>query len=1143
MSPADPIRPHPAAPVDNTAAASGGTTSPNADLEREAAGVCGDASQLSAGGTDFGFGRPTQSDPDPLLGLDLGGVTIRTLIGAGGMGRVYKGWQAAPGRSVAVKVMRPGLASDEFFRRFDHEARLLARLQHPGIAQIFLVGVHRLPAGEVPFFVLEYLAEAVSITEAARRDSLDTRTRIRLFRQACAAVGHGHERGVIHRDLKPGNILVDAAGRLKVIDFGVARSTDADAALTTLETDAGRILGTLQYMSPEQFAAGADEAGVRSDVYALGVVLFELLADRLPYDVRRRPLAEAARIVQETPAPSLRSIDRSVPRDLAVIVAKCLEKDPARRYASVHELDTDLGRHLAGEPIQAAPPTFLESVGRLARRHRAAAIAAAAILTAIIVAAGGVLAFAIRAEQARTVAETQREQARQSLYVANLVGIAAKRDRQELAVARALVDETRDLLPPGSPEPIELRAAAASLDEALVVFSGHTEAVESVAFSPAGETVLTGSGDRTARLWKTATGRELIRFEGHGGIVTGVAFAPNGDLIATAATDGCLRFWISAGGRPQRVVDNLGKGFLAIAWEPGGQAVLVGNREGQLWRIALDHAAAPELLADAGAAIRGIAAASPDVLAVATDRGGLVIRAGDAARVLLTGHRNRVNAISLSGDGTRVATASSDCSFRLWNAGTGQPVLAWGGETLFDSVERDLRRTDRHHVRAVNAVAFSPDGQLLATASSDMTAGLWDAGSGREVRRFIGHTDFIRAVSFSSDSRYVLTGSRDGTARLWNASSTDGLADLEEPARFVRGLVFSPDGNRLVTLASGRQAAVWNPDTCERVALLDGPHLSVAAAAFDQTGHRLALGFADGQVRVREMVTGRLLHELPPRNEAVTGLAFTADGSRLLVGTSDGTLSCSAFDGGDTPVWTTSGEGEGPCFLHLVAEGRQVLGLNGHSVAAWDTATGRLIEGLPDMEPASILAVSRDGRLAAAGLAVGGVRVWQVADGKPVGMLDEHRPAIGSLAFSPDGTRLVVGDKTALWDHGTRIWDLATGKEIAVLRGQRFGIKATAYSPRGRCLVTGSSLPRVWGPSNAEIHAARLEAAAIRQQLEPLVAGWLETSPNAAVALQAARPDLSPAEYRLAADMLLAASVQSTIPGAKAVAVPEVSPP
>jgi eukaryotic-like serine/threonine-protein kinase len=1087
---------------------------------------------LTREGTDFGFGMPTQSAPDPLLGLELGGVTIRRLIGAGGMGRVYEGWQAAPGRAVAVKVMRPGLASEEFFRRFDHEARLLARLQHPGIAQVFLVGVHQLLAENVPFFVLEYLAEAVPITDHARTRALDVRRRLDLFRQACAAVAHGHERGVIHRDLKPGNILVDAQGRAKVIDFGVARSTDADAALTTLETDAGRILGTLQYMSPEQFAAGADEAGVRSDVYALGVVLFELLADRLPYDVRRRPLAEAARIVQETPAPALRSIDCSLPRDLDVIVAKCLEKDPARRYPSVHELDADLGRHLAAEPILAAPPSFLESVARLARRHRAAAIATAAALAVILLATVGILTFAIRADQARTVAEAQREQARQSLYVANLVGIAAKRDGHQLSVARAVLAETRDLLPPGSSEPIELKAAAASLDESLLVFTGHEAAVETVAFSPDGRQILTGSGDRTARLWDAGTGRELAVLRGHRGSVTGVAFATDGSQIATAASDGCIRLWGSDGGSPRRTIADLGAGFLALAFTPAGDVILAGGADGVLRRVAIAGVPRPEALADAGSPIHAIATADGGVIAVATQRGGLVLARDTARPVSLTGHNNHVNGITVTTDGTRVATASSDCTFRLWDAETADPLLAWGGEPIFGPAWRNVRRTDRHHARAVRAVAFSPDQRLLATASSDLTAGLWDTRSGRELRRFIGHTGYVQSVAFSPDGRLLITGSTDGTARLWNASETDGLSQLEEPARFLTGLLFSPAGDRLVSLAHKRPLSIWNPDTCELVASFESRSPVAEVAAFDRSGSQLAVGLNNGLVRVRELTTGRVIREFPGHTGGVTGLVFTADGSRLLAGAADGTLRCWNLDGATAPEWLVQAGTKGPQTLHRLGTGDRVLGLCDSSLAVWSATTGEPLPDVPsptdNLPDLAVLAVSDDGCLAAAGLERGSVVVWRLADGQSVAVLDEHRPAVGSLAFSPDGTRLAMGDKTAVTDRGTRIWDIATAKEIAVLRGEGLGIKAVAYSPRNACLVTGTSLPRVWGPSNATIYAARRRAAEIRRRLEPLVGDWLAAGPEAAAtALAEARGTLSAEEHRLAADMLLAAFTAS----------------
>ena len=210
-------------------------------------------------------------------GTVIGHFTLKRLIGSGGMGRVYEARQENPRRTVAIKVMNRGTASRSALRRFEFEAQVLARLKHPGIAQIHEAGTFDDGTGGVPWFAMEYIGNAKSVTDYARDARLRTRQRVQLFRQACEAVAHGHQRGVIHRDLKPGNLLVDGGGQLKVIDFGVARSTDSDLAATTMQTDVGELIGTVQYMSPEQFDADPHDLDIRSDVYALGVVLYELL--------------------------------------------------------------------------------------------------------------------------------------------------------------------------------------------------------------------------------------------------------------------------------------------------------------------------------------------------------------------------------------------------------------------------------------------------------------------------------------------------------------------------------------------------------------------------------------------------------------------------------------------------------------------------------------------------------------------------------------------------------------------------------------------------------------------------------------------------------------------------------------------------
>ncbi len=331
---------------------------------------------------------------DQRVGLLVAGYRLTAVLATGGMGAVYRARDEELARDVALKVVRPGLASPSALRRFEHEARFLARLQHPHIAQVYRAAMFDDPVSgiAVPFFVMELVEGAQAITDYcanARGDgaALDLPARLALFQQVCDAVHHGHQRGLIHRDLKPSNILVDAAGRVKIIDFGVALSTDADLTLTTLETASGHLIGTLQYMSPEQCGAGAGDLDVRSDVYALGVVLYELACGQPPYDLRGATIFSAARIVCEQPVAPPRLQRGRLPRDVTAIVLKCLEKSPARRYQSAAQLGDDLARRLAGEAVSARPPGVYRRATRWAARH---AIAATALVCGLFLALTGI---------------------------------------------------------------------------------------------------------------------------------------------------------------------------------------------------------------------------------------------------------------------------------------------------------------------------------------------------------------------------------------------------------------------------------------------------------------------------------------------------------------------------------------------------------------------------------------------------------------------------------------------------------------------------------------------------------------------------------------------------------------------------------
>ncbi len=407
---------------------------------------------------------------DPLpAGTRLGAFTIEGVLAAGGMGTVHRARQDEPARPVALKILATHLEGEHVRRAFRHEARILAHLRHPAIAEVYASGTTRHEGRELPWFAMEFVAGARPITAAARE--LPRAAVVELLAQVCDAVHHGHTKGVVHRDLKPGNVLVDGQGRPKVIDFGVARTLDVDPELSTAHTLAGRLVGTPAYMSPEQASSGDAEVDTRSDVYSLGVLLFELLTGRLPYPVDGRSLVAVARTIAEAPPDRAALRTARVPVDLCTVLGKALAKDPAERYESAAALAADLRRQTRGEPIAARRPSGVYLLQRWAGRNRLLAVAVLLLVVSLLAGAAGTTLGLLRAERARADAAWERDFLVAMLYDADPFAGLGPEVRLGDVLRRAA--DRLDDDPPAPAVEAELRAV---LGEVLLQLGDHARA-------------------------------------------------------------------------------------------------------------------------------------------------------------------------------------------------------------------------------------------------------------------------------------------------------------------------------------------------------------------------------------------------------------------------------------------------------------------------------------------------------------------------------------------------------------------------------------------------------------------------------------------------------------------------------------------
>jgi WD40 repeat protein/tetratricopeptide (TPR) repeat protein len=1060
------------------------------------------------------------SDPRPALWpagppVRVGHYRILRRIAEGGMGAVYEAEQENPRRPVALKVIRPGLASPALVKRIAQEPQILGRLQHPGIAQVYEAG---LTVDGQPFFAME-LIRGVPLDEFAYRQNLGAHARLELLARVCDAVQHAHERGIIHRDLKPGNILVDETGQPKVLDFGVARATDADRKTSLARTLDGQLMGTPAYMSPEQVVANP-ALDQRTDVYALGVILFELLSGRLPYDLAELPLPEVALVISEQEPLRLGAIDSRCRGDIETIAAKALAKDTGRRYASAGELAADLRRHLAQEPILARPPSALYQLRKFARRHRPLVGAVAGVLLAVLVGAAVAVAYALsereqrriadvktedekrakelaqqktrdeqsaraeaeqktreemaaRAEterktedekRARQQAESNRQAARKNLYVANV-----RLARQ--AWDGGHVDQMRQLL--------EEAAAGFPGDEDLRGFEWHylwrlAQPVEqmlrgqgrfprAVAFSPDGRRLATAGFGGSIYLWDATTGQEVRRIAGPDQTVSALAYSPDGRQLASAGfsgTSGVVRLWDAATAQQLRTIPVPGLGASGVAFSSDGHRLAVVSR-----------------MNPPKAQGRGPFGGQLFLFAAAT---GDPIGSTPELDEPLEG-------VSFSPDGTRLASAGpKDRKAHVWEAATLREVLTFEGQVVtFSPDGRHLAtayedtvsirevatgkelRTFQGHAAGVRGLAYSRDGKRLASCGDDHTVRVWEVDTGRTLDIFKGHTGPVQGLALSPDARLLASAALDHTVRLWQAGTGVESREVARPAEEgIARLALSRDGERLATSGAAGRVEVWDTARGANLLTIHPFRALLTGLAFSADGQRLAVGGVGGLLSVRDAATGRELGA-PPAADHMTfsALAYSPDGRVL-----------AAAQGQRVRLWDADAmtvlrdaaatyEAE-VTSIAFRPDGRRIaVAGKGQLVTQVEVATGRTLGDLRHLHEARVLggvACSPDGRRLASACEDGTVQTWEAetlyeTDRRLV-LFKGHSGPVNCLAYSPDGRRLATGGD----DRTVRVWGAATGKELLTLRLPG-PVRGLTFSPLGDALFAhDGEAVRVW---------------------------------------------------------------------------------
>ncbi|HEV8421923.1 MAG TPA: protein kinase, partial [Chthoniobacterales bacterium] len=896
--------------------------------------------------------------PTPLTegpGTRIGRYKLLQQIGEGGMGVVYMAEQEEPvRRRVALKIIKLGMDTRQVVARFEAERQALALMDHPNIARVIDGGATE--TGR-PYFVME-LVQGVPITDFCDKTKLSAKERLKLFVQLCQAVQHAHQKGIIHRDIKPSNVLVtlhDGVPVPKVIDFGIAKATNQKLTEKTLFTNFATMIGTPAYMSPEQAEMSGLDIDTRTDIYALGVLLYALMTGTTPFPEKRlRSLGygEMQRVIleEEPERPSTRlstmaneqktiiarncgeelaSLNNLLKGDLDWIVMKCLEKDRQRRYETANGLASDIQRHLTNEPVIARPPSAAYRFRKLVRRNRLAVMCGTAVATALLagVAVSTWLAIKATRSEHQAVAARSREASQRAQAQA-----AEQSAKTEATRAESKATEARNAL------------AASDFTQAIRLIS-EEKAPEAAAYLARCLRIIPSYEAAAARLATLLTYRSWCVLATppikHAGGLCSAEFSFDGKRVLTASwIDDTVRVWSAQTGQPLTEPIKHRR-LMSAQFSPDGRWILTTSKDNTatIWDARNGTALAPSL-----------------------QHGDLVFFA------------------QFSPDGTRIVTASYDHTARVWDAQNGQPLT----EPL-------------KHEGQVFTARFSPDGKRIVTASEDKNARIWEAATGRLLAKPLIHDKLVVSAEFSPDGKRILTASWDKTARIWDAQTGQPLTGPLKHLATLTSAKFSRDGRRVVTASRDKTARVWDAESGQLVAGPLNHGSEVDVAEFSPDGKLVWTAERD-MVRIWDAESGQLATEPLRHESSVCAAQFSPDGKRLLTGSADGIAR----------VWDLKSGRAKPSVLKPGRDARGVTsrpdGNRVGSVAESHTTQSEEADGDESWQPWNLRAChsvefSSDGKLALATSGDNMVTIWDVQSERPVAEALKHNGRVNSAHF------------------------------------------------------------------------------------------------------------------------------------------------